>query len=102
MNANIEKKIDHLIEEAIGPIGKGALMAGVGGMLGAGLDVYFNNGKNLDDFLKPLAAWGLGGAVGAALQDTAASKEEEEKIKKIAEKTIEEKLKNKGLPNVGN
>ena len=90
----VEDKIEKLIEESLmSSIGKGALMAGAGGMIGAGLDVYFNNGRNIDDFVKPLAAWGLGGAVGAALQSKAEQEEEERKIREIAEKALDERLK---------
>jgi hypothetical protein len=48
---------------------KAAGIASLGGMLGAGLDVYFNGGQHLKDFVKPVAAWGLGGALGGFLQD---------------------------------
>jgi hypothetical protein len=70
MNQEVEKKIEELIEgsklDAIKPYLKGAGVAALGGALGAGLDVYFNNGKNIDDYIKPLFAWGLGSAVSGA------------------------------------
>jgi len=70
MNYEIEKKIEELIEgsklDAAKPYLKGAGVAALGGALGAGLDVYFNGGKNMDDYLKPLFAWGLGSAVSGA------------------------------------
>jgi hypothetical protein len=61
-------KIDALLEEALSTKMKTAGAAGLAGMLGAGLDVYFNGGQHLKDFIKPLAAWGIGGALGGALQ----------------------------------
>ena len=56
---------------------KAAGIAGLGGMLGAGLDVYFNGGQHLKDFARPIAAWGLGGALSGLLQN-----DEKPKVKK--------------------
>ena len=53
-------KIDHIIEEAIL---SSALMAG------AAMDTYMHGNTNAEDYVKPLAAWGIGGALGAALQE---------------------------------
>jgi len=68
MNKNVEDKIELLLEdEALKEKlkkYKALAMAGMGGMVGAGLDTYFNGGKNIDDFIRPLAAWGLGGVIG--------------------------------------
>ncbi len=68
---DIETKINKLIEEALSSkfknLGKAATIAGVGGLAGAGLDVYFNGGRNIDEFIKPLSAWGVGGALGGIL-----------------------------------
>ncbi len=55
----------HLLEEIhFSPVLKGAALAGLGGAVGAGLDVYFNGGRNINEFIKPVAAWSLGGALG--------------------------------------
>ena len=66
-----EQKIDKILEEALSQaargLGKAGLIAGIGGLAGAGLDVYFNGGRNLKEFAKPLAAWGLGGAAAGLL-----------------------------------
>ncbi len=72
---NAEKKIEELLEDIdlqkkVAELKKNSAkwkalgLAGLGGMVGAGLDTYFNGGKNLDDFIKPLASWGIGGLVG--------------------------------------
>ncbi len=45
---------------------KTAGLAGLGGMLGAGLDLYTaDSDTDLGEYARPMAAWGLGGAVGA-------------------------------------
>jgi hypothetical protein len=86
----IEKKIEKLIEEAImdkvKPVAKGAGLAALGGMVGAGLDVYFNGGKNLDDYVKPVLAWGLGSAVGGL---NSVKSEKDKKIEKDEQENIE-------------
>ncbi len=62
-----KEKIEALVGEGrLDPkILKTAALAGAGGMLGAGLDLYLSGHVDLDDFLKPMGAWGLGGALGA-------------------------------------
>ena len=77
---DIETKINKLIEEALSSkfknLGKAATIAGVGGLAGAGLDVYFNGGRNIDEFIKPLSAWGVGGALGGILGHSTNSRDE--------------------------
>jgi hypothetical protein len=68
MTPNAEKKIDALLEEALSNKWKAAGAAGLAGMVGAGLDAYFNGGRNIKEFIKPLTAWGLGGVIGGMLQ----------------------------------
>ena len=68
-----EKKIQKLIEEmGLSPEQmkklKSVGIAGLGGMAGAGLDLYFSGKTDIDDFIKPIMAWGAGGAFGAGLQ----------------------------------
>jgi len=75
MNKNTEDKIEKLIEEAldlnkIKQAVKSAGLGAIGGAIGAGLDVYFHGGKNIQDYLKPLTAWAAGGAAGSLLQAT--------------------------------
>jgi hypothetical protein len=66
---------------------KAAGIAGLGGILGAGLDVYFNGGQHLKDFAKPVAAWGLGGALSGLLQNDGTPKvENDKKIQKVKAK----------------
>ncbi len=43
---------------------KSAALAGLGGMLGAGLDAYLSGKVDVQDFIKPMASWGAGGALG--------------------------------------
>jgi len=85
---SVEEKIDKLLMEVdsskLKKVLKNAGIASLGGIAGAGLDVYFNGGKNVDAFLKPVAAWGLGSALGGMLQDSGGvSKEPQIKEKKI-------------------
>jgi hypothetical protein len=68
MTPEVLNKIDKLLEESITSKSKTAIAAALAGMLGAGLDVYFNGGQHMKDFVKPLTAWGLGGALGGILQ----------------------------------
>jgi hypothetical protein len=77
---NFKKR--HLEEVSL----KAAGIAGLGGMLGAGLDVYFSGGQHLKDFAKPLAAWGLGGALSGLLQSDNTPKPELKKSKEIKSK----------------
>ncbi len=82
MNKNAKDKIGSLIEEfKIDPkILKTAGLASLGGMAGAGLDLYLTGHANMDakDFIKPMAAWGLGGALGSLGGTT-----DVDKIKKV-------------------
>jgi len=77
---DIETKINKLIEEALSSkfknLGKAATIAGVSGLAGAGLDVYFNGGRNIDEFIKPLSAWGVGGALGGILGHSTNNRDE--------------------------
>ena len=51
----------HLVEEvALAPI----LWAGLGGMVGSGLDSYLKGDATIGEALRPMAAWGVGGALG--------------------------------------
>jgi len=83
MNKNVEDKIEMLLEDETLKENlkkyKALALAGLGGMVGAGLDTYFNGGKNIDDFIRPLAAWGLGGVIGGMASG-------DEKIKKNTKK----------------
>ncbi len=64
---NAKEKIAALVEKGrLDPkVLKTAALAGAGGMLGAGLDLYLSGHVDLGDFVKPMGAWGLGGALGA-------------------------------------
>ena len=86
IDQRIEKLIEEAIMETIKPVAKGAGLAALGGMVGAGLDVYFNGGKNLDDYVKPVLAWGLGSAVGGL---NGAKPEKNKKIEKDEQENIE-------------
>ncbi len=70
----------YLEESKIDPkVLKSLLIASGAGALGAGLDLYLSGHTDLQDFIKPMSAWGAAGAAGAV----AGSEEtKEEEIKK--------------------
>ncbi len=89
MDPSVENKIGLLIEGfKIDPNkAKAASLAGLGGMVGAGLDLYLSGHVDASDFTKPMAAWGLGGAIGGLglgdEKDEIKSKSKNKKLREI-------------------
>ncbi len=112
MDQNAENKIGLLIEGfKINPkVLKTAGLAGLGGMVGAGLDLYTGNAAAaIGDFARPMAAWGLGGAIGAmglaksTKEEIADMKKElklKEELHRMQKMKETQNLNNKELKNV--
>ena len=87
-STRLQNRADEKLFEGTGFLGmkklspglKAAGLASLGGIAGAGLDVYFNGGRHLGEFVKPVTAWGLGGAIGALAQQPKKEKEVEKEI----------------------
>ncbi len=89
---SVESKINKLIEESLSDKTKKRLKAAgigvLGGAAGAGLDLYFTGGRNISEYVKPVMAWGAGGALSGALQDASDDKDKEaKKLAQLAQST---------------
>jgi len=90
---SVDKKIGYLIEEALKIKTKKRLknagIAGLGGLVGAGLDMYLNGNYHASEYLRPIAAWTAGGALSGVLQD--AEDEDEDKEAEEAKEAKDKK-----------
>ncbi len=79
---SLDLKIERLLEQSkMDPKILNTLIASAGGALGAGLDLYLSGHTDISDFIKPMTAWGTGGALGSLSMNSKKEEKEEKEDK---------------------